>query len=227
MRKAVEHEMSHETNQADRSATDEWPTLAGETAAGELQDGLPFPEQDEEWAAAGSTRGVRLRLPVIVLVAFILVAAGFWGGAAVEKGHGSTASTGPTAALAARFGAGGARPAGGGTGAGLGTGGLTGGTTQGTTGTVSVVDGSTLYVLTTTGSLVKVTLHSSTAVTRNAKTGQAELRPGDSVVVQGSSAKNGTVTATSVAATAAGVTASGGGFGRGAGFGGAAPATGG
>jgi hypothetical protein len=218
--------VSHKTNQTDPAATDEWPTLAGATApANAPLDELPFDEQDEEWAATGSTRGIRLRVPVIVLVACILVAAGFWGGAAVEKGRGNPATTGAAAALAARFGAGGARTAGGATG----TAGFAGAATaQGTTGTVSVVDGSTLYVLTTSGSLVKVSLDNSTAVTRNAKANQDELRPGDSVVVQGATAKDGSLTATSVAATAPGVTTSGGGgFGRGAGFGGGGASTGG
>ena len=81
-------------------------------------------------------------------------------------------------------------------------------------------------MLTSSGSLVKVTLDGSTAVTRNAKASQAGLRPGDTVVVQGATANNGSVTATSVAATAAGVTTAGGSFGRGFG-GGASGATGG
>ena len=53
------------------------------------------------------------------------------------------------------------------------------------TGTISVVDGNTLYVLTTTGSLVKVTLGPSTTITRNAKStadrpaaGRHRRRPG-------------------------------------------------
>ena len=70
--------------------------------------------------------------------------------------------------------------------------------------TLSVVDGNTLYVLTSTGSLVKVSLGQSTAVSRNAKTAANALRPGDSVVVQGSATKNGNVNATSVAATGPG-----------------------
>jgi hypothetical protein len=59
-------------------------------------------------------------------------------------------------------------------------------------------------VLTSAGSLVKVSLGQSTSVTRNAKTAADALRPGDSVVIQGAAAKNGDVTATSVAATGPG-----------------------
>jgi hypothetical protein len=210
--------MSRKSNQNEPATTEEWPTLAGEPASPSTPlDDLPFDEANEEWATAGSARGIRLRLPVVALLAVILVAAGFWGGSIVEKDQGSSAAAGAAAGLAGRFAAGGARGAGGATGAtGFGA-----ATTQGTTGTISVVDGSTLYVLTTSGSLVKVTLAPSTTVTRNAKATQGQLQPGDSVDVQGATGKSGTVTATSVAATASGVTSSGGGFAGRAGFGGA------
>ena len=82
-------------------------------------------------------------------------------------------------------------------------------------------------MLTTSGSLVKVTLGASTDDHAEREGEPVELRPGDTVVVQGATARNGNVAATSVAATAPGVTAAGGGFGRGAGFGGGAASTGG
>src|SRR5436853_498301 len=147
----------------------------GSTTATVLLDDLPFDEHDEEWAVARSTRGIRLRLPMVALVAVMLFAAGFWGGAVVQKSHGSSGSTAAAGGLAARLAAGGARPGGATGAAGLGG----GATAPGTTGTISVVDGSTLYVLTSSGSLVKVKLDGSTAVTRNAKASQAGLRPGD------------------------------------------------
>ncbi len=78
------------------------------------------------------------------------------------------------------------------------------------TGTISVVDGNTLYVLTATGSLVKVTLTPSTTITRNADATAVDLRPGDTVVVQGTTSPNGNVSATSVAATAPGVSSTAG-----------------
>lgn len=169
----------------------------------------------DEWPVRGPARGIRLRLPLAALAASVLVAAGFWGGAVVEKGHAST--SGAAAALAARFrggagtaaGAGGFRggAAGGFTGGAGGFGGATGGTTAAATGTVSVVDGNTLYILTSSGSLVKVTLGQSTTVTRNAKASAVDLRPGDTVVVQGSTGTGGNVTATSIAATGPGAAA--------------------
>ena len=74
-----------------------------------------------------------------------------------------------------------------------------------TTGTISVVNGDTLYVDdTATGSIVKVTLTKSTTITRNADAAAIDLRPGDTVTVQGATGSSGAVTATSVSATAPG-----------------------
>jgi hypothetical protein len=68
---------------------------------------------------------------------------------------------------------------------------------------VTTIEGSTLYVTTSSGSLVKVILGKSTTYTRDAKSTVSAIQPGDTVVVQGTTAKNGTVAATSVADTAA------------------------
>jgi hypothetical protein len=64
-------------------------------------------------------------------------------------------------------------------------------------------------VLTTGGALVKVTLGPSTSITRNAKSTPIDLRPGDTVVVQGATAADGNVSAASVSATAPGVSSAG------------------
>ena len=78
-------------------------------------------------------------------------------------------------------------------------------------------------MLTSSGALVKVTLDpSTTTITRNASTKANNLRPGDTVVVQGATSANGDVSATSIAATAPGVSSSrfsAGGFGGGLGSG--------
>jgi len=52
---------------------------------------------------------------------------------------------------------------------------------------------------------VAVTVTSNTTVNRNAKSSLSSLQPGDSVTVQGTKSKNGTVSASSVSATQAGV----------------------
>jgi hypothetical protein len=205
----------HSSEDTALGLTEEYPTIASGLTLPELEADEPG-DADDEWPVRGPAKGIRLRLPVAVLVTALLVAGGFWGGAIAEKDHGGS-STSAASALAGRFrSAAGGTPAAGATGGGFAGGGFRGGggfggggggagATAAATGTVSVVDGNTLYVLTATGSLVKVTLGQSTTVTRNATTSADDLRPGDTVVVQGSAAKNGNVTATSIAATGSGV----------------------
>jgi hypothetical protein len=202
--------------EADPTVTQTLPAQADGPAWPDGDDG------DEEWVST-TTRGIRLGVPAAVLIALVLVAGGFWGGAALQKSHGGATST--LASLAARFRSGAA-----GTGAtaaaGAGAsrfGGLFGGGAgiAGTAGTISVVNGDTLYVDDTlTGSTVKVTLTKSTTITRNADAAAIDLRPGDTVTVQGPTGSSGAVTATSVTATAPGVSSGFGGFGRGLGSGG-------
>jgi hypothetical protein len=214
----------------DEGHTEEYPTIPGTLSAPVEGAGVSPPEgddADDEWVVR-TTRGIRLAVPVAALIALVLVAAGFWGGAVVEKRHGS--SGGSIAGLAARFRAGrtgatgttGTTSTTGGAAAasGFGFGGF--GASSAATGTISVVDGDTLYILSATGSLVKVTLSPSTTITRNAQATPIALRPGDTVVVQGTTSTSGNVAATSVTATAPGVSSGGGGFSR---LGGAAGAT--
>jgi hypothetical protein len=215
---------AHEPIPAADSPTEEYPTLAGELAAPDVS--LDEPAADDEWPVSGPKKGIRLAVPAAALVGFVLLACGFWGGAELQKHRGGSSSGGAAnfASIAARFrGSGTSTTATTATGAGGLAGAGFGGASNATTGTLSVVDGNTLYVLTSAGALVKVTLEPSTTITRNAKTKNDGLRPGDTVVVSGSTGKNGAVAASSVAATAPGVTATsgfggfgGGGFGRGA-----------
>jgi hypothetical protein len=181
---------------------------------------------DEEWVSQ-TTHGIRLGVPAAALLALVLVAGGFWGGAALQKNQAGS-STGALASVAARFrSAAGATGATGAGAAGSRFAGLFGGSTAGTAGTISVVNGDTLYVDdTSTGSIVKVTLTKSTTITRNADAAAIDLRPGDTVTVQGATGSSGAVTATSVSATAPGVSSSFGGFGGFGGGGGAIGATG-
>ena len=74
-----------------------------------------------------------------------------------------------------------------------------------TSGTVTDIIGNTLYVTDSSGKLVAVTVTSNTTVNRNAKSSLSSLQPGDSVTVQGTKSKNGTISASSVSATQAGV----------------------
>jgi hypothetical protein len=205
-------------------STDEYPTVAGAPVVGGGLDETPFGDGDDEWPDRGPAKGIRLAVPTALLLAAVLVGAGFWGGAALQKSHGSSSpSAGAGAGFLARLRA--AAGAAGGTGtaggAGSGAGGFGLAPSAAALGTISLVDGRVLYVLTTSGALVKVTLGPSTSITRNAKSTAVGLRPGDAVVVQGATAANGDVSASSVAATAPGAGSTGGLGGRFGGLGGA------
>jgi hypothetical protein len=164
----------------------------------------------EDWPTQTVKHGVRLRMSTAILLALFLVAAGLWGGSYLQKHDGSSTSTSGFAALArsalSRTGASGSTSTS-----------PFGASTSGTSGTVTDIIGNTLYVTSASGSLVKVTLSSSASVTRNATSTLAGLKPGDTVTVQGTKVSNGAMTASSVSATAKGVTST---SGFGSGFGG-------
>jgi hypothetical protein len=153
---------------------------------------------DEDWPAATAKRGVRLRTPTAVLIGLVLLAGGFWGGAILQKDEGSSGSGG-FASLRSEFSRGATSRTGGSSL--FGSGGAT-------TGTVTDVIGKALYITSSSGSLVKVTLGPSATVTRNATSSLADLKIGDTVIVEGVKTKSGAVTASSISATAAGVTSS-------------------
>jgi hypothetical protein len=192
--------------------TDEYPTLTYPAIVGGELDEPPDEDGDDEWPDRGPSGGIRLAVPTAALVALLLVGGGFWAGAALQKSHGSSSSSGGAAAsFLSRFraAAGASGAAGTGTTGTSGAGGFGFGSSAAATGTISVVDGKVLYVLTTSGALVKVTLTPSTSITRNAKSTPIELRPGDTVVIQGATATDGNVSASSVSATAPGVSSAG------------------
>ena len=85
---------------------------------------------------------------------------------------------------------------------GLPTGLTQGGFGGGTRGTVSYIDGNILYVSTGTGSVVKVSIPNGLTVDRTVTAKASSIRPGETVVVQGTAATNGTVKATGVTVTA-------------------------
>lgn len=178
----------------------------------------------------------RRRLPIATLVLALLAvgAAGFFVGVKVEKSKVPARSTAATNPLAA-FAAGGlptgttgttARPSGA---AGTGTTGPTGAAPTGAAGTgagavggaaniigtVTVVDGTTLYVTDTTGNTVKVTTTNGTTVTKTVTGKVADLTPGESVVIRGVQSSDGIYAAQSVTQGTAGAFAGGFGGGRG------------
>jgi hypothetical protein len=131
----------------------------------------------------------RLVTPVTAVLTAVLIAAlGFIGGVKVQKAQGTgTGGTGRAAAFARGFGGG----AGGGGGGGA------------TVGSVASVDGKNFYVKDSSGTTVRVRTTSNSKITRTAVAKVRDVHPGDTVIVQGTTSSGGTVTATSVAATAA------------------------
>ena len=149
---------------------------------------------DLDWPSETTKTSLRLAKPTAILVGLLLVAGGFWGGIMLQKNEGSSSSSGFPNFAAVRSA-------------------LSGASSSSTTGTVTDIIGNTLYVTDSSGSLVKVTLSSSTTVSRNEKASLSALKPGDSVVVSGVKTSNGQVTASSISATQSGVTSGFPGFG--------------
>jgi hypothetical protein len=75
-------------------------------------------------------------------------------------------------------------------------------------GTISSVRGNTIYLTTTSGKTVKVTLSAATKIGKNLSVSHHSIRPGDSVVIQGKTRSDGTVSATSVSDSGASGTGS-------------------
>ena len=157
----------------------------------------------------------KLATPLTAALAAVLLAAlGFIGGVQVQKSSADSTSSGGGAAGFAR-----ARAAGGFTPGGAGGAGG-GAASDATVGSVANVDGNRFYVTDSSGNTVRVKTNKNSKVTRTAVSKVGEVHPGDTVIVQGAKSSSGTVTATSVTATAKNATSGiaglfGGGAGRG------------
>jgi hypothetical protein len=159
-----------------------------------------FGGETEEWPVHTSSNGFRAPWFVTVLMALLLLVAGLWLGAFLQRGQSSSSTT----SLSGLF------PSASGTaGAPSGFSAIAKAQAKETSGTVTDIVGNTLYVTTSSGSLVAVKVSSSTTVDRNASTTIAGLKPGDTVTVQGKKEKGGKVTATSISDTEKGVTSTG------------------
>jgi hypothetical protein len=180
-------------------------THTEETASTDLVDVEAITPDDNLLADVHRTR---LTTPVTrVLLALVVIGGAFLAGAIVERTqHKTSSASSGLAALAAQF----RNRLGGGQGTGTGTGGTgTGGTTVGT---VKLVDGNNVYVQDVSGNVVKYTTNGSTTVTLSTTGTVKQLKPGTSVIVQGSAANDGTSTAASISQSS--------GFGGGGPFGG-------
>jgi len=136
------------------------------------------------------------------LLGAVLLAGGFLGGVAVQKQWGRASSSGGTSATTAGGGGFAGQMPGGMSASGMPGGGFGGNTGAGgstTTGTLKSVTSSALTMTTAAGKTVTVKISESTKVQRT--TTLAELTAGQSLSVQGSTATDGSITATSVTAS--------------------------
>ena len=151
-----------------------------------------------------------------VLAAALLATGGFALGARVGRSSAPKATTGANAAAAFAAAArqGGAGAAGAAAGAGTtvaGAAGATGrqGTGQGggggfgggTFGTVKLIDGTNVYIQDSSGNVVKVSTSADSAITVSKRGTAADLKAGDTVIVQGTADGDGNIAATAITAT--------------------------
>lgn len=177
---------------------------------------IPYDSPEHNWAAteqeppvaSGRPRRRFFNRRSAALAAVLTCAAGFYAGVRVEKSQlTSTASAATTSAAGSL--APGARPGvaaqGSGTKTGFPAAGRFGGGNA-SLGTISSVNGDTIYLTDATGNTVKVTLSPSTKLTKSLGVSKTALHPGDSVVIQGVKNSSGTLVATSVSDSAANTT---------------------
>ncbi len=168
---------------------------ATEPQIDERDDELLEPSPDGDWEEPVEEElpprpRNRLLAPFpLALIAVLIAATGFLGGVLVQKGsEGGGATAGLPAGIPTDLPA--SFPG--------------GNSSAAVSGTVSSVNGYTIYVKDSGGTTVAVRVEDGSKVSRDSNVGVKKIRPGDSVVVQG--AKHGsTVKASSIAATESGV----------------------
>jgi len=163
---------------------DEWDRDADQDVEGQLPE-----RQRRQFFTRGSA----------ALLALVIGAIGFYIGVRVEKAHTSSSTASglslPSAAAASSLSRGGTSGSGS-------RGGLPGlgafGAANASIGTVSSVDGRTIYITDSSGNMVKVNLSSATKITKSLTVAKTAVHPGDSVVIEGAKGSNGALTATSI-----------------------------
>jgi hypothetical protein len=202
------------------------PEVRRGEAGGSEPTWAPAPVADDDDLDLLAEVNHRPSRTTVLLVAGILAAVAFVGGAVVQKHYGTTSNGGQAGAAAGGFAArtrtgtggygsfsgfpGGAAGAPGGAaaapgGAGTGAGGTAAGGTSGAAtavpvvvGTVTKLSGSSLTVKNLGGKSVKVTVPSGATITLVAGKSLTMLKTGATVSVAGTTAADGTVTATSI-----------------------------
>jgi hypothetical protein len=222
------------TKQTDNSQLDEHPASEpsddAATRVVEHGDHLEAADPDDAWSETDDQqwetqeeeqlpprpRNCLLRPLPIALLVILIASLGFLAGVEVQKGSGGSSAAqnsfgagGLPSSLSAKGGtAGSSASASSSSSGGLPAIGGRGGNSSAVTGTVSSVDGKTLYVKNSEGSVLQVNAGAGSKVTRTAKSEAKAIHPGDSVVVQGS--RHGSrVKASSISATASGAQSAG------------------
>jgi Domain of unknown function (DUF5666) len=177
------------------------PGAGMETAQGDADADDDFDDGFDEAAP-----GRRLPRATVVLLAALLVAAGFAGGILVQKHAAPTTAAAGVPSFGGGFPTGGFPAGGAGQGADTGAAAATGSSSSSATnspvviGTVVSVDGTTVIVKDLGGTQHRVTTTPSTTVSETRTLPTNGLKAGQSVVVNGSKRSDGTITATSVTA---------------------------
>jgi hypothetical protein len=169
------------------------------------------------WPSSGPGKGFRVRLPIAIASLVVVALAGAAAGASLKHTSSTTTQAGAISNRARNFPGATGEGATGANGAarGFGQGG-------GVFGTVTKVDGNTVTVTQRDGSTATVVIPSTATISKTDSGTIADLKPGTSVVVRGTTA-NGTTTAQNVTIAPAGSTAGAvGAFGGFGGFGGRA-----
>jgi hypothetical protein len=156
-------------------------------------DADPFTDDLSERLAAKAPRQIVTRTTA-VLVGLMLIAGGFLSGAQVQKHWGAR----PAAQSGGFPNLGNLGAAGGFPGLGGQDQGSTGTTGPSRTGTVKLVDGTTVYIQTADGSTITIKTNTDTTVQISQAGSLKDLQPGASVTVEGASGSDGTLTATKI-----------------------------
>jgi hypothetical protein len=157
---------------------------------------------DDDLADRLQTRAPRKKTPrtTMALAGIVVLVGGFVGGILVQKNFGTTTTTANTPGGTGGFGGFGGGQTGGGTGTNGGQAGTGAAARNATTGTVKLVDGTTLYITTADGSVVTVKTSGTTAVRSSQSAALKDIPAGATVTIQGTTGSDGTVTATQVTA---------------------------
>jgi hypothetical protein len=190
-----------ETDAREDEEEERW--IESESGDEEARDQVGW-DDGEEAELAPRPRGRLLRPLPLLLIAVTIVAAGFLGGVLAQKGSegGSGAAGGFAAGGLPSFVAAKRGEAESGTAA-AGAPSL-GASTAAASGTVTSVEGHTIYVKESDGTVVAVKAGDGATVTRDSNVAAKKIHPGDTVTVEGSK-QGSTVKASSIAATESGV----------------------